>query len=342
MFTNISLCPGGAMMFHETVAEFDPNVESSPLLNKETSDNNEVIKTALKEVPTNYCPIGSMVEKLRPCYELVQELARTPLNPDTREEAYQTLEKISSSVSTISETIRMCLVKQKAVLEYVTGSDDWMYEPLKEHLGWFIKNYNRIIGHGYGIYTRDITYFAPLEHYQVTRALNLFMSSVEGLTVVPFDISRLYDITNYDRSSRVFSSTEDLLDCIFNDRDRFDRLTKHNTDSTELECLINNRCTTRDVVCVPDYSRHASLINYISHILRLVKCGCYDLQCELTDSDVSSESIITRIRPLMIGAINIFYIGAIKLFSNAIELKNVFDGREALKLYVETVMSSLR
>lgn len=351
MFTNISLCPGGAMMFHESVAEFDPNVASASV--QSTPADEEVtnaIKTELSKVEADrgaenqYCPIGAVVEKLRPCYNLVQELARTPLNPDTNEEAINTLEKISSGVSTIAETIRMCLVKQNAVMNYTITNPEWALEPLSEHLGWFIKNYNRILGQGYGVYTRNILTFAPLDSYAVNRALSLFTAAVENLTVVPFDISRLYDITNYDRSARIFSSTEDMMKCLFEDRDRFDRLAKMVQESTDMESLIY-RCTSRDygpVDACGNRDAVASLVNYISHILRLVKCGCYDLQCEFSDPEASLQGIIPRIRPLMVGTINIFYIGAIKLFSNAIVLKNVMEHREELKRFIEVTKEAVK
>lgn len=346
MFTDISLCPGGAMMFHESVAEFDSNAASIPAQNTEADTKViETIKSELKDYETQkdiqYCPISALTEKLRPCYDLVHILSRIPLNPDTKEEAIDTLEKISSSVDTIAETIRMCLVKQSAMLAYMVHDYHWALEPLSSYLGWFIKNYNRVLGQGYGVYTRNVLHFSPLDSYAVNRALNLFVTSADSLTVVPFDISRLYDITNYDRNTRIFSSTEDLINCLFNDKERFDRLAKTTPDSDDLENLIY-RCSNRDYVATVSDNNflNSDIIKYISRTLRLVKCGCYELQCELSNPEEATlQGIISRIRPLMVGAINIFYVGTIKLFSDSIQIKNVMDNREDLKRYVESAMS---
>ena len=44
----------------------------------------------------------------------------------------------------------------------------------------------------------------------------------------------------------------------------------------------------------------------------------------------------------MVGTINIFYIGAIKLFSNAIALKNVMEHREELKRFIEVTKEAVK
>ena len=97
MFDNFTLCPGGAFMLHESVAEFDSNMAQAPV--EDGTQDVENIKTELAKAPQDYCPVGALVEKLRPTYQMITNIRREYLDPDTSEEQIALLNKISNAAT---------------------------------------------------------------------------------------------------------------------------------------------------------------------------------------------------------------------------------------------------
>lgn len=343
MFTNISLCPGGAMMMHESVAEFDANavnpMESEGVQNK--------ISAELKSAGHTYCPIEKVVHHIEPLYERVKGLMKIDLRPDSVEDAIESLDEISEAATEIAECMRMMMVKQNAIYCYINSNDDaWVYEPIKDHLGFFIKNYSRLISMGYGTVVVNVEDFPALDMYSVERALNLYTASLEGsLPSYPFDISRVYALTSYDKGQNVFLDTEDLFKCMIEDPERRSRLSHIRVNNHELEGLIS-RCSHRFAdCCADDFSRRVSttLITHISSTLRLIKQGCYDLQCELMNGPIMEPGQIHgRLRPLIAGTADLLYLPAVYLIAMAYRLKCATVTKEAMEDYVDQVLTAMK
>lgn len=340
MFDKYALCPGGAIMLHESVAEFDTNATPDPAANPDVQVV-ENIKTELAKAPADYCPIGALAEKLRPTFNLIQNMRREYLDVSTSEEQISLLNKISNAATEVADMIRCLLVKQNAIIKMYDCSQDWKYEPIKTHLGWFLKNYNRIVSTGNGTYTRNMISLPALNDWDVQKAVATYMASSEGLHHNTFDLGDMYKVTSYNHTTTPFADMTDMFNCLINDKDRTMKLTKTITDSYELEGLING-CTSCNNVCAVDGgpSFLCELMSWISVTYRLVKCGCYDLQCDIMDN--KELDFLDRVRPLMIGVVNIFYIGATKLFTDAYTIKSITDGRKSLEDYVAVVMGELK
>lgn len=343
MFDNFTLCPGGAFMLHESVAEFDSNMTQAPV-EASPADTQVVenIKTELAKAPQDYCPVGALVEKLRPTYQMITNIRREYLDPDTSEEQITLLNKISNAATEIADLMRCILIKQSSFVSFSDRDCTWRYEPLHNHLGWFIKNYSRILGAGYGTYTRSMIYVPGLGPYEVNRACSMYIASCDSLQSTTFDINTLYKITNYNKNDQVFESTEDMFNALFNDPERMGRLTRTTTDSYDLEGIINSTANTCPIDREGDGNiYHADLVRWISKTLRMVKCGCYDCQCDIMDNNLDG-SFMSHVRPLVAGVINIFYIGAITLFADAYTIKSIMDNRKSLEAYVTEVMTNLK
>ncbi len=343
MFDNFTLCPGGAFMLHESVAEFDANVAQAPVeASQADTQVVENIKEELAKAPQDYCPVGALVEKLRPTYQMIENIRREYLDPDTSEEQIVLLNKISNAATEVADIIRCLLIKQKAFINFADTDKYWRFEPLRNHLGWFIKNFNRIVSAGYGTYTRNMSFVPGLNSYEVQKACSLFMASSESLQFTTFDINTLYKVTNYNRNDQVFETTEDMMKALFTEPDRIARMTRSYTDSYDLENMINSSSNV-DVISFVDHGPNycTNLVTWISKTLRMVKCGCYECQCDIMDNTLDG-SFMSHVRPLVAGVINIFYIGAISLFADAYTIKSIMDNRKSLEAYVNEVMTNVK
>lgn len=344
MFTDISLCPGGSMMFCESVAEFDPNAAEMQHTDGNTPEDIETANKLKEQLAPSkmYCPVGALIEKLRPSYNMINKLIQTPMDVESSEEQIKFLNEISYITTNVTDAIICSLVKQGAFLRFADDNRVWRYEPLKIHLGWFIKNYNRVISKGFGVYTRNMLAVPGFGSWQINRAINLYIGSSDKLHSVSFEINQMYDITNYDKNDRVFESTYDMIHCVFDEPDRLERLTRPYTDSSDLETMINSCACNDPIRYEGNESRNNDLISWISKTMRMVKCGCYELQCDVMDPDVTVESFLARVRPLVTGAINIFFVGTIKLISDAYVIKSIIDNRNSLQDYVDCVMDACK
>lgn len=342
MFTDISLCPGGAFMMHESVAEFDSNIPVNPAHQEEM---NTAIAAQLREQGSGYCPISKAMLRITPLYDQVKSLLLTNLRPATVEEAVSSLDTISSTATEIAESLRMALIKQDAVYRYISEiNENWAYEAIHEHLGFFIKNYNRLISLGYGKVSVTGDDFPVLDIYNVNRAIALHITSTDALPTFPFDISKMYSLTNYDKSMNVFSTTEDMFDCMINDPERRIRLSASRVINHDLEMLITRFRDNRCCDAVRDYDRVVpEIIAYMSRIMRLVKCGCYELQCDLmNDTDMDPGRIHNRMRPLIAGTADLLYIPALKMISNAYRMKVLVATKDAINDFVDQALSAMK
>lgn len=342
MFTNISLCPGGAMMMHESVAEFDPNVVS-PM----ESDGAQHKVAAEVKADTTYCPLDKLLHRLEPMYERAQQLMKINLRPESAEELIESLDNVSATATDFAELMRMMMVKLQAVYYLVTAKDNsWVYEPIREHLGFFIKNYDRLISQGYGTVVVNHEDFPVLESYTVERALSLYINSLDGnLPTYPFDINRIYAISNYEKGQNVFVNTEDLFKCMIHDPERRSRLANNRVCNHELERLINRCSYSGCEVCCEDISKQTStlLMQHISKSLRQIKQGCYNLQCEMMEEpNMEPDHVAARMRPLIAGTVDLLYLPAVYLISLAYRLKCDFATKEAMADYAHQVLSAMK
>ena len=337
MFLNFSLCPGGAMMMHESVAEFDPNMA---VIQPEPDVEPEVMKA---ETETAYCPISKTLAKIGPMFDVSQKLATMTLNPDSNEEAVANLEYISKTASEFAEKMRFCLIKQDAIYQYVNRYEDgWCYEAIKNNLGFFMKNAHRLISQGYGRVTVQLEDLPALDIWSVNRALGAYIESNDELPSYPFDIGRLFDIVNYDKTNNVFDTTEDLLKCLLFDHDRVVRLSVTRTEIHDLDNLIR-RCSSSNqfngtVACAND-SVVCGLVAYMSRTLRMIKTKAYQLQCDLMNEvPMDTRHMQATVRQLVSGTINLLYLPAVYMLAVSFRMKNLIDTKNAMEQYVNQTM----
>lgn len=343
MFTDLSLCPGGAFMMHESVAEFDSNMPENPVVQEAEA---QAVAAEFKEhTSETYCPITKVLTKLEPHYQMVRQLLQINLRPEDPQEAVASLDQISKTATDIAECMRMMLVKQDMVYRYMTEiNDKWAYEAIYAHLGFFIMNYNRLVQKGYGRVSVTLEDFPSLDVYSIDRALSLYMAAADALPSYPFDINRVFDITNYDKSQNAFNTTEDMFNCFFNDPERRQRLTVTRVANHDLEPLMQRAGVEPYAVCDSHGNRVVKeLICHLSRTLRQIKRGCYELQVNIMDNmEIDRAHIAEKMRPLIAGTADLLYLPAIRMLGIAYCIKCHQDTKESVNEFVEQALSAMK
>jgi hypothetical protein len=153
----------------------------------------------------------------------------------------------------------------------------------------------------------------------------------------------LIDITSWEKNQNVFTDTEDMLNTIFHDPDRLARLSQPRTIHYDLDGLIANvREEVEGCVTAEDPTITPRLVKYISKSLRRIKQECYRIQCERLDNAHDVDiALSAEIRPLVAGTVDMFYLAALKLLSEAYEIKAIVDTKRGVDKYMKTVMNAM-
>jgi hypothetical protein len=229
---------------------------------------------------------------------------------------------------------------------YLSAHDNaWVFESVRTNLGFLIKYYRSIISEGYNQLVVTTETLPLLERHIIGPALDTYLG-VDELPQYPFDISKLIEITSWEKNQSVFSSTEDMLNTIFHDPERLGRLSRPRTINYDLDGLISRVRAEGgngpSIECAGDHSLTSRLIKHISKTLRQVKQGCYSIQCERLDNARYVDTpLASQIRPLVAGTVDMFYLGALKLLSEAYDIKTIVDLKNGVDDYMKTVMTAM-
>ena len=334
MFTNFTLCPHGAFMMHESVAEFDPNV---PVDAGKEEAQNQQIRAELTAKPA-YCPIDAIMHKLKPIYDQVQSLYTTELQYEYKEDLIRMLDQCSKTASDVTEAMEVCLVKHTALYDFV-NTTKWTSEPLLNNGAFFMKNLKRLHTDGYDQVSVMYEFLPEINTYDICTKLRVFMNMDDVLPQLPADPLNFEGC--YQSTSR-FTSTMEFFNTFFNDQEKLMRLIRSDCRTFDIPEMIQsigyNSAYARPTNCAEDNFLKA-LMAWMSCTLRAVKTEIYNVECDLMDPDGKMEMNDTKMtRRLVSATINLFIVPALYLIATSFDMKNGFMLRETLTKYVNEVM----
>lgn len=348
MFYNISLCPGGAFMMHESAAEYDSNMAIQPA--RIVPANLNALK---EELAAPGCdPVMKLIAKTRDAYDKLQRLGGINLEPDNVQEAITDLSQVSTMASEIAEEMRLRLVKQSSVLDMMEClTYDWMYEDFLANMKTFMLNKSRICQMGYSNCTVQYNELHQVTLYNVCAMLSAYMSVNTNLPDYPFEMDNMRDaFKNYDGNIMdCFATTHDMFNCLYNDPDRLVRLEAPTTQQMDLTEMMNSMAWSAADKARSIRSRNSELelysamVAYISRMLREIKRESYDLSCELmeTNAMLDRDCYHKKMRSLIAGVYDIFYLSMIWMFSNAYRIRRCIATRDAVSAYVKNTLKAL-
>lgn len=330
-----SMFPGGAMMMHESVSEYDPNVAPP--------DTTSAIRQAFVENP-DYDPVIALINKTRPIYDRICELDSINLEPESEREAVADHETIAATASRTIDALRCILVKQRAMSSFIISCyKDWVYED-------FIANANTILKHKQGIISQGYDRFEGS-----CKVLDIGIDSVEsmisgyimtnpGLPEFPLSLDHLARLgCSAGTDTPRFLSVSDLFQCIYHDPDRMIRLERDEPWLFTIDEIFDtavwaNKC---DYVGTSDITQ---LIQRMSIVLRTIMQTTYRYQCNIIDPQINVPigEYHTDTRRMIAGLHDMLTLTMIGCLKSAYVMRKHISMRNSVKSYVTMLLDLIR
>lgn len=284
MFTNFSMCPGGAMMFCESAGEYDENIPMPPV------PEEEQVKIADSFLSRD--PVITVTNMLRPYYlNYIKPLASLNYRPTETEDVAQTAEKISIATSCVGNGLRDAISYCVAMMDIPTSTytDRYAGEKFYALAGIFIKNKARLRQLGFNSTEFQVSTMSAFnQHWSISRVVEILTGNPQLMEQI-IDGDTLRGLVDSDYDLTMFDGFNDLLVAVFDDPERLARLESSESRTIYLEQLIDSmRQDDHPMPCDrKDVSRTTCLTQFISKIIRQNMRECYDVQCDVADGTFS-------------------------------------------------------
>lgn len=335
-FMDFSLCPGGAFMMHESVTEFDPTAAeiAAPATPKE-----EIVKAV--EAMDTVSPVVKLANALKPCADKVDTLMKCDLSADDAQSAMERLDYIADSARDITETLRMLLVKLKAIASYVS-TDSYKLDPIIRNGKFFITHKQYLHEQGLDAVALTREESPATSCWNMSRAAMMYFNMYPELPSAIIDISTL--MYGEDFLNDRFSSIHDYITCMLYDPERTRRLTRMESTSLDIyySAFARNTGNEPAIESEDSYREIAAIIDKESSHLRQICNAIYDRQCAIIDGEFDRTSVSNTLRTTIVGTVNIYYVISMLLITLAYRTQNNIQMRAQIETYVNDIMLAFR
>ena len=306
LYPPITLRRDGAFMLCEDASEFDTNYDApqAPA---------EVAKVEIVQLMAEKDPLDKFADKMSVLYDqIVEPMMNMDFSFDNPRQAIDACEKLSSDTSTIFNVMRIKLTKFAGI---VCGglTEDLAKESFNSHAGLFMKNAAMIKQQGiesYAVNWKENPAFA--NGWSLECLVDVVSAKPDILREMIYEpeLNALLGNENYLRN---FNGFVDLMQCVFKDRARLERLSADTGFNLTFQSLLMNAPETFS----GDTSYRAKtnqklIVKYLtllSSSLREISRASYEMQLGLVDGTATPEAYEKCIRPLITKVVNLFGIG---------------------------------
>lgn len=352
-FMSFTLYPGGSFMMCESISEFDPNVEpdeqsAQPVVAGEMYKSPEACIT--NRYDGDY--LNSLLLQLKSIYATdVSYLLN--LNMETYDEGMVAalLENIGNATNRIATNLRSIAVEARTMYNMVHNNQtrtDYIYGPIKNNLGMFVKNMQKISRLGY-----DSMYYTVTEHptfrYASQRLVLTIIENPELISGVidTHTLDSLID-SSVSEFDKYFESTVDMMDVFLGD-DPSRRVRQERQDHRSFYISDFIQYNLSDGMSHNIASDNAGsdgfckFMGYLSTTLRHIKRKVYDMQTELLDDNQRLFKHLNEdVYELAKASVNMFILSMIFLVSIGYDVNQEISTHIAIENYVNEVQRALR
>lgn len=337
MFMDFTLCPGGAFIQCESVAEFDPNMPS-PV----TPEVRQEVVAELKPQVEHYQTVDKVLHKLSDKADAVLNLYDTEILAD-RENAIALLDNVGNLATEIANCMVMLVTKLNA-MRAACVCDQFVYEGVYNNLGYFIKNAPKLRKQGYTKIMSSNLVLPAVCGYDVNRMLALYLKAYSiDLPDFPFDFDQIRNALAYsDNAGSVFDDARDMIVCLYQDPERRYRLERQESIQFDLDSIINSAtyCDNENIK-IADDQMAPRIVKFISLRLSVIKKRIYDLQLALMDDQQDNDSQI-KIRRIIAGTVDLFVIPMIYCLSIAYEVQSAINNHNIINQFATDCMKTVK
>lgn len=361
-FLDYTLVPGGTFVMCESISEFDANapveVETVPEADSapepEVIPEPETITDRLRKKVAADQSENMVLRILTDLNELYNGCVVNMINRDLSVSSPEDIAAVSSQINDDAEVITSVLIKMLQRLRAfgLVGCESSMrraivYAPIRDNLGFLIKNAAALERNGYGSVTVHRTTHPAFSQYDVQYIVNAAVNAPDLLEHELLTLSTFSQLTSSENPiCTMFSDIMDLFNTMLTNYERRIRQEQTNSYTYQLNAIIKWEIPM-DHDCAPckennesGYTAvYAKLINQISKIQRRVKLACYDIQVDILDHNDSSITVINKeLYKCSVQLFNIFAITAIFLIACAYDAQCILDEKSTIKNWISDIL----
>lgn len=336
IYPPISLHKDGAFMLCEDAAEMDTNYDPQP------AEEPEVKATIV--VLQDIDPLDKFAQRMGKLYaDVVEPMMNQDFSYENADQAIEMAERLASDTSNIFNTMRIKLLKVAGI---VCGgiTEQLAKEPFRAHAGVFMRNAALIKQQGieaYPITWKEIPGFS--QGWSITQLVDSIAARPDVLKYMLYE-QELNALTGGFEPLRNFNGFVDLMQCLFRDRARLERLSVQSSFNLTYQQLMADeglplessyRLKEQQTLLV-------KYLNLLSGALREVAQTCYELQVGLVDNKVTPECYEAKLRPLITKVVNLFGIGVAIGCFYAMALRRALAIQRGCEAYTKLLLDTIK
>jgi len=303
IYPPFTLRKDGAVMLCEDASEFDTNYDA-PAANVEVAKV-EIVRMADTD------PLEKFADRMSVLYDdVVDPMLNMDFSFETPQQAIDACEKLAFDTSTIFNVMRIKLAKLAGI---ACGgiTENLAKEAFNSHAGTFMKNAAMIKRQGiesYKVTWKEVPVFGV--PWQVGMLVDVVSSKPDVLREMIYEPElNALSGSNADGLSRNFNGFVDMMQCIFKDHARLERLSASVDRTLSFQDLMTDCQVANDFIQKDNQSMLVKYFGLLSSTLREVARATYDIQVNLVDNTIAPEDYEKQIRPLVIKVTNVFGVG---------------------------------
>lgn len=338
---DFTLIPGGAFMMCESISEFDENV---PVQTAEPTPE-EIKRVEAVGMRTDW--IISTTNDLGEIYRSkVMPLMSMELNPVDVTDTVALAERIGVLTGEIIECLQKVFMRVRSAYEYLCLNskvkEDYLFAPVKDHLGIIIKNMNTIRKSGYDHMATLYRHHPVYGAYDTNRVVKALLSAPDLLKECVIDQKVVMQFVGIDSPLITnFDDIQDLLEVTFNDPARRSRQERVETRTYTIDDIVKYHIAGEDCNIARDGdSVNCMFMKHMSHVLRKVKQKCYNLQVEMSEVGASGNAEHTNrcMYSCGVSVVNTFILGTLLILGMAYELNNLTNTHNDIESWMNEVL----
>lgn len=313
----ITMIPGGAMMFCESIAEFDRNVRwPSNVQNLPINESAAGIQEKFDD------PVEKYIEKLGKLYrEDIKPYLNYTYDYADNEEALYKLNNLQNTFTLIVNTIRKAIFKLHGYIILLSDPNTKKSCNFYSHMGFYMNNAPRVIERGLSEFSYQVRLNRALsDSYSTYRLIDVFINSPE-MADQPIYKETIGAIVGEEfYISQRYNGLVDLLECLYNDQDRRIRLESREMRSLRFQDLMTNGYHGYESAA-DDHKAVTDINVAFSKLLRQTCRQVYTLLCMIPDQTLTPEIFAKEYRAMCYRVVNTFAFGSILVMCQAYDLR---------------------
>ena len=368
-FLDFTLIPGGSFVMCESISEFDVNapVEVVPPVEADEAPadaataapvmEDNVAARLRKKVAAGECDV--VLKTLQDLGEVFDGAIVPMVNRNLEATSPEQIASVAAELDSDAEVVSAALIQ---ILNYLrtycqlldNGAvrNAVVYAPIRDNLGFLIRNQQQLERDGFGKQTIYHTFHPAFESYAIRQMVNTALNAPDLIKHELLTLDTFSKLNSSDCGMcSMFSDIMDMMNTMLHTEAGAERRIRQencNSYTYTLKEIIkwNIPMDTSNEIKQLGVGDHGTtccnLTNMISKMLRKVKQKCYNLQVDALDGEYTIKSANECLYRCSVSIFNVFTICTMWMIACAYEAQSVQVEKKAVNEWIHSILKQYR